>query len=104
MLKAFPEPIRAIIKHGCELRWSIDAILTNPYNVSSRTLQKVRRSWNDFDTVFVPSENGSGRSNFGTGESDPCKENLASTGGRCYGQENVYVERIWVFHLLHCEH
>ena len=42
--------------------------------------------------------------NFRTGESDTCKENLASTGGRCYGQENVYVEMIWVFPLLHCEH
>ena len=62
MLEAFPEPIRAIIQHGCELGWSIDAILTDPYNVSSRTLQKVRRSWNDFDTFFGPSENGSGRS------------------------------------------
>ena len=87
--EAIPEPIRAIIQYEFEFGWSNDTIVADPFNVSSRTLQKKRHSWNGFGTVFIPCEHGCGRSNFWAGGTDTCKKNLASTGARCHGAGTV---------------
>ena len=101
---AVAEPIRAIIQHISELGWSYDAVLAGSYKVNFRTLQKMRRSWKGFGTVFNPTENVGGHSNFWTGGSDSYSENLGSSGVRCYGEGDVHVATIWVIPLLHCEH
>ena len=56
-----PEPIRALVQYEFELGYSNDAILAGPYQVSLRTLQRMRRTWLDSGTVFVAKENYGGR-------------------------------------------
>ena len=56
-----PEPIHALVQYEFELGYSNDAILAGPYQVSLRTLQRMRRTWLDSGTVFVAKENCGGR-------------------------------------------
>lgn len=57
MAPPVPEPIRALIQYEFELGYNNDAILAGPYHVSSRTLQRMRRTWLDSGTVFIAKEN-----------------------------------------------
>jgi len=61
MVAAIPEPIRALIQHEFELGYSVDMVAAGPYNVGLSTLQRMRRMWRLYGTVFLPSENVGGR-------------------------------------------
>lgn len=57
---AMPPPIapwiREHIRHEFELGYSNDQILAGGYDVSRRTLQRMRKTWKDWDLVYIPFE------------------------------------------------
>ena len=52
---------RAAIQQEFELGFSNDAIILGSYNVSLRTLQRMRKSWRQYGEVYIPSEDRGGR-------------------------------------------
>ena len=52
---------RAAIQRELELGFNNDTILLGGYDVSLRTLQRMRRSWRIYREVYIPSENRGGR-------------------------------------------
>ena len=56
MVAAIPKPIRALTQYEFELGYSIDMIAAGPYNVGLRTIQRMRRMWRLYGTVFIPYE------------------------------------------------
>ena len=52
---------RAAIQRELELGFDNDTILLGGYDVSLRTLQRMRRSWRIYGEVYIPSENRGGR-------------------------------------------
>ena len=52
---------RAAIQRELELGFNNDTILLGGYDVSLRTLQRMRRSWRTYREVYIPSENRGGR-------------------------------------------
>ncbi len=57
MVAAILALIRSLIQYEFELGYSVDAIAAGPYNISLRTIYKIRRIWSRYSTVFIPSEN-----------------------------------------------
>ena len=55
------KPIRALIQEEFELGHNNDAILTGPYAVNMRALQRMRCHWLQYDTVFIPNDSPGGR-------------------------------------------
>ena len=56
-----PDPIRALIQEEFEQGHSNDVIVTGPYNVGMRSIQKMRSHWVQYGTVFIPTISPPGR-------------------------------------------
>ena len=52
---------RAAIQRELELGFDNDTILLGSYDVSLRTLQRMRKSWRQYGEVYIPSEDRGGR-------------------------------------------
>ena len=61
MPSPIPKPIRALIQYEFELGYNNNTILAGPYHLSSRILQRIRRTWLDSGSVFIAKENPGGR-------------------------------------------
>ena len=52
---------RAAIQQELELGFDNDTIIAGGYDVSLRTLQRMRKSWRQYGEVYIPSEDRGGR-------------------------------------------
>ena len=52
---------RAAIQRELELGFDNDTILLGSYDVSLRTLQRMRKSWRQYGEAYIPSEDRGGR-------------------------------------------
>ena len=52
---------RAAIQRELKLGFDNDTILLGGYDVSLRTLQRIRKSWRQYREVYIPSKDRGGR-------------------------------------------
>ena len=53
-IQPVPPYLREIIRYELELDYINDEILASDYGISLRTLQWIRKTWKEWDIVYVP--------------------------------------------------